>query len=289
METFTLKNNLNMIIMKQRNLTALFWAVAFCSTPLWAQTEQITVPLSNPGKPYSLDVHLLDGSIKVTTYSGTDIVIEVTSDAFKVTSDDKETKESENGMKRISRTDGYEIAVNENNNLVTVHNNSFNKRINLSLKVPKQDIKLTLNTVNNGDIEVTDIKGELELNNVNGAITATGISGSVVATTINEDVKVVFVSVDPGAAMAFSSLNGNVDITFPASIKANLKLKSDMGEIYSDFDVVVDKSQRNVNRTAGSGMYKLTIDDWVYGKINGGGPEFMMKNMQGNIYIRKAK
>ena len=173
--------------------------------------------------------------------------------------------------------------------LFPFNNNSFNKRINLSLKVPKQDVKLKLNTINEGDIEVADINGELELNNVNGAITANGISGSVVATTINEDVKVVFVSVDPGAAMAFSSLNGNVDITFPADTKANLKLKSDMGEIYSDFDVAVEKSQRNVNRTAESGMYKLNIDDWVYGKINGGGPEFMMKNMQGDIYIRKAK
>jgi len=29
-------------------------------------------------------------------------------------------------------------------------------------------------------------------------------------------------------------------------------------------------------------------DDWVYGKINGGGPEMMMKNMQGDIYVKKA-
>ena len=72
-------------------------------------------------------------------------------------------------------------------------------------------------------------------------------------------------------------------------MKANVKLKSDQGEIYSDFDVEVDKTQPKVKRTNERGMFKLNIEDWVQGKINGGGPEMMMKNMNGNIYVRKAK
>jgi hypothetical protein len=35
-------------------------------------------------------------------------------------------------------------------------------------------------------------------------------------------------------------------------------------------------------------LYKIKKDDWVSGKINGGGPEMMMKNMQGNIYVKKG-
>ena len=283
---YTLKNNLNFIIMKQKKLAGLLIAVVIFYTPLLAQTEQLTVPLTNPGKPYTLDVSLLTGSITVTGYSGSDIVIDVTSEPSE---EDHEAAETENGMRRISATRGYEITANENNNVISVHNNSFSNKINLNLKVPNQNVKMKVNTVNEGNIEVSNITGEVELNNVNGAITASNISGSVVASTINEDITVVFVTVDAGAAMAFSSLNGNVDITFPADTKANLKLKTDMGEIYSDFDVAVDKSQPKVNRTTDKGMYQLNVDDWVYGKINGGGPEFLMKNMQGNIYIRKGK
>ena len=89
--------------------------------------------------------------------------------------------------------------------------------------------------------------------------------------------------------MAFSTLNGNVDVTFPASVKANVKLKSDRGDIFSDFDIDVDKGQPKTTRTSQNGMYHVKIEDWVYGKINSGGPEVMMKNMNGNIYIRKAK
>jgi len=35
-------------------------------------------------------------------------------------------------------------------------------------------------------------------------------------------------------------------------------------------------------------MYKIKMEDWIYGKINGGGSEILMKNMHGNIYIKKS-
>ena len=50
------------------------------STKAWAQDsgkEQLVVPLSDPGKPYKLEVGLVDGSITVTGYEGKDIIIDV--------------------------------------------------------------------------------------------------------------------------------------------------------------------------------------------------------------------
>ena len=143
--------------------------------------------------------------------------------------------------------------------------------------------------MNEGDITVDNVTGELEINNVNGGITLTNISGSAVANTINGELKATFREVDNNAPMAFSTLNNRVDVTFPASVKANVKLKSDRGDIFSDFDIAIDKKQPQATRSNQSGMYRVTIEDWVYGKINGGGPEVMMKSMNGSIYVRKAK
>lgn len=36
-----------------------------------------------------------------------------------------------------------------------------------------------------------------------------------------------------------------------------------------------------------SGTYKVVIDEWVKGDVNGGGPEFTMKNYNGDIIVRK--
>ena len=259
-------------------------------TKIHAQTqttnnEQLVVPLSSPGKHYTLKVGIVTGSIKVVSYPGKEIVIDVISRSGS--SNDGE-KDEGTGMRRIHTPEGYEVTAHEDNNNVTVHDGNPNKRIDLSLKIP-QDVKLTLSTVNGGDIDVDNVKGELEIQNVNGAIRLTNIEGSVVANTVNGGVKVNLLSVDPNAPMAFSSLNGDVDVTLPAGTKANLKLKSDRGEIYSDFDIAIDKSEAKVIKSEHSGMYKLEKEDWVKGTINGGGAQIMMKNMQGSIYLHKAK
>jgi len=268
-------------------MTILTVGILVSGRTLLAQTstEQLTVPLSNPGKAYTLDVSLLSGSIRVTSHAGKDILIDVT---VKNNKDDDDGDGNSNGMKRLSKAHGYEIVANENNNVVTVRNQSHERTINLALKIP-QDVKLKLHTVNNGVIEVDNVRGELEINNVNGEIKTTNISGSVVASTVNGNVTTTFNATTIGTPMAFSTLNGNVDVTFPAATKSNFKLKSDRGEVYSDFDMEIDKTQPKVIRTDESGMHKLKLDDWVYGKVNGGGAEVLMKNMNGNIYVRKAK
>ena len=247
-------------------------------------TEQLTVPLSNPGKPYTLKVHLVQGSINVKSYEGKEILISVS--AHEAEKD--EPSVNEKGMKRISTSSGYEVTAKELDNTVTVNSENPSRSVNLDLKIP-QDVKLKVGTVNDGEIVVENVRGEIEANNVNDKIELTNISGSVVANTVNGDVTVTFTKVDPAAPMAFSTLNGDVSVTLPADTKANLELKSDNGDIYSDFDIDIDKTPPKVDKTTSPGMYKLKKDDWVNGKINGGGPEMLMKNMQGDIYIKKAK
>jgi hypothetical protein len=67
--------------MKKLKMTILLLLSMMFVTKTFAQTgssEQLTVPLSSPGKPYTLKVELVEGSIKVVSYEGKDIVIDVT-------------------------------------------------------------------------------------------------------------------------------------------------------------------------------------------------------------------
>jgi hypothetical protein len=247
--------------------------------------EQLTVPLSSPGSSYTLNIELVNGSIKVSGYEGKEIQIAVSAKGKR-----EDVQESQGGMKKISPKNSFDITAKEENNIVTVENNDVNRAIELSLKVPK-NAKLKLSTVNNGDIEVENVGGELEINNVNGGIKCLGISGSVVASTVNGNVIITFASIDEKAPMAFTTLNGNVDVSLPPGAKSNFKLKSERGEIFTDFDMEIDKTrpQPQSENKKESGMYRLKMDDWIMGKINGGGPEMLLKNMNGNIYIRKTK
>jgi hypothetical protein len=272
--------------MKKMKIASLVLVSLMMGTMSFGQsgsTEQLTVPLSSPGKPYSLKVHLITGSIKVVSYEGKDIIINVT----PRNGEEERSGTVENGMKRISSSGGYEVTAKEADNTVTVGTGNPNKTIDLDLKIP-QDVKLKLGTINDGEIVVENVIGELEVNNVNDQIKLTNITGSVVANTVNGDVTVTFNAVDPKAPMAFSTLNGDIRVTLPTDTKANVKLKSDRGNVYSDFDIDIDKTPPKIDKSIAPGMYKIKKDDWVYGKINGGGPEIMMKNMQGDIYVKKA-
>jgi DUF4097 and DUF4098 domain-containing protein YvlB len=256
-----------------------------CSTLIFGQTESISVPLSAPGKYFTLDVNIVNGSISVTTYTGQDIQIDITSQKIN----DEYPNVSKDGMKQISSPRGYDITATENNNAVFIRNKNPMSNVSINLKIPQQSGTIKLRTISSGDIKIENVKGDIEINNVNGAISANNISGSLVASTINGYIHADFVSVDPEAAMAYSTLNGNIDLVLPSDIKANIKMKSSMGSMFSDFDLVIDKNQPSVKRSNQPGMFKLEIEDWVYAKINGGGPEIMMNNMTGDIMVKKRK
>jgi DUF4097 and DUF4098 domain-containing protein YvlB len=134
------------------------------------------------------------------------------------------------------------------------------------------------------------VNGDHEIENTNGSITLTNVSGSVVAHTLNGSITVSLDRINGDKPMSFTSLNGRVDVTLPADTKARLRLKSDLGSIYSDFDVKIEPEASKpviTDSRSQNGKYKISVDRAVTGTINGGGPEYTFQTMNGNILIHK--
>jgi len=79
----------------------------------------------------------------------------------------------------------------------------------------------------------------LDVRNLNGSILMTNVAGSIAANSVNGRVQATMTRVTAPKSMAFTTLNGNVDVTLPAATRANLKLRSDMGDVFTDFEVQV--------------------------------------------------
>ncbi|HEY5749638.1 MAG TPA: DUF4097 family beta strand repeat-containing protein [Chryseolinea sp.] len=250
-----------------------------------AQTQasnEFTVPLGEPGKKGKLKAQINFGSIVVKGTARKDILVKYT--APNNEEQDKKTS-TKDGMRRIGGG-GMDLEVSVNGNTVKVGSDSWNNKLNLEIEIPS-NMDLEVKTYNDGDLMVTNVQGELELTNYNGEITALNISGSVVATTYNGDVKVTFDKVTDATPMSYSTYNGNIDLTFPATLKATFKMKTEQGDIYSNFEVDF-KSTGPVQKTdTKSGVYKVVVDEWKRGDVNGGGPEITMKNYNGDIYVRR--
>ena len=108
--------------------------------------------------------------------------------------------------------------------------------------------------------------------------------------------------------MSFSTVEGDVDVTLPADVKATVRLKTEEGDFYTDFAIdfqqvlenkETGRSQDPVARPArtpverdvdrGGHIYRLDLERVMKGAINGGGPEYKFYTMEGDIYLRKKK
>lgn len=254
-----------------------------------AQTNEFTIPLTDPAKRGKLKAHLNSGSITIKGTARKDVLVkysqqEEDDDRHNDHNHDNDGK-TKDGLKRISGG-GMDLEASETNNSVRIHSSSWNNPIRLEIEIP-QGFDIEAHTYNDGDLMITNVQGELALTNYNGEITALNISGAVVASTYNGEIKVTFDKVTEGTPMSFSTYNGDVDLSLPATLKASFKMKTEQGEIYTGFDMNVTSTGPKQTKDSRSGAFKITVDDWKKGDVNGGGPEFTIKNYNGDIYLRK--
>ena len=275
--------------MKRIKTTYLIFAFLMGALSAAAQdTGQMKIPLENPSSRGSLKVDINSGSITVTGTNVNEVIVNYTSREQKVKDKDKDkTNSSAGGLKKIS-SNSIDLEARQDGNRVIVESDSWSKGVDLDIQVPV-NFDLELEGYNNGDIYAKNINGDVEADNYNGRITLENISGSAVADTYNGAIRVTFDAVTPDTPMAFTTYNGHVDLTFPPSTKASFKMKSKHGDIYEGFDMPIEESKPIMEtERSKSGQYKVKVDDWVRGSINGGGAMVTIQNYNGNIFIRKG-
>ena len=269
----------------KRNSALLGMTLMMCSLALAQDTgERVVVPARNTTQPRKVDVNLMGGSITVKAYAGKEVIVEARGSSGRPEREREPDKAAE-GLRRLDLP-ARGLSVEEENNVVTVRMQR-SQRGELVISVPP-DTSLKLHTMH-GEITVEGVKGELDINSMNGRITLANVSGSVLANTMNGTMKISMDAVDANKPLSFSSMNGTIDVTLPADFKANVKLRTDHGEVYSDFDFKLGGGAITQKNDSSDGKFKVTMDRTITGTINGGGTEATFKTYNGTIYLRKKK
>ena len=261
---------------------ALALATAIVSVPAYAQNPQlITVPLSRPGEPMTLDIDILSARIEVIGEAREDVQLEVSA------AGGKRRIVTPSGTRELT-SGAFALEVEEEDNFIEVDTDWRTDTVRVVARIPRRaDLELT--TTNNGEILVRDVTGALVLNNVNGPITATGITGTVIAESVNEDIEVSFDAIQGNGAMSFASVNGTLSLGLPADAAVQLHIDSAEGEITSDFEVDVMPSEPTITREEDdSGGVEIRVESVIVANVNGGGTVIRMKTLNGDINIRKT-
>lgn len=151
-----------------------------------------------------------------------------------------------------------------------------------TIRVPnKAAISYTEANWQGGDFELADMDGAIELKLNNSRAELNNVAGPVIANSTNGGIQVKFKNINQQKPSSISVVNGEIDLTLPASTKANWKLRSINGEVYTDFDMALPKDKSDLQKIAGSNT--------VEGKTNGGGVEMNVYTINSDIFIRKSK
>src|SRR6202162_1113169 len=223
---------------------------------------RIVVPARNSSRPRVVVASSNNGSITVKTYEGKKVIVE------SGDRDRSRNRRAPDGMPRICvRERG--LVVEEADNTITVQDHTPGGT-HITITVPP-DTSLKLSS-QNGSVNVEGVHGEIDADCHNGGIKLVNVSGTVLADSQNGGIHVIMDRVDAGKPSALSSVNGTIDVTLPADLKANLKMRSSQGSIYSDFDMNVTSGRATTqkNNTA-DGKFRLEFDRTVLATINGGG------------------
>jgi DUF4097 and DUF4098 domain-containing protein YvlB len=272
----------------------IFSAALLCALPasgvvaqqaVQPTTDRVTVPFSDPERAGTLRVNLLDGTVSIKGSNRRDVLLVANSQQAREALRRRQPAEPPPGMRRLTQPGGF--GVEERDNEMSV-SSGMNREVNLEIEVPVRT-KLRVSLVN-GEITVDSVDSEVEINTVDGGITLINVGGSVVAHAVDGNITATIARVAPQAPMAFTSLNGDIDVTLPAAVKANLRLRSDQGDVFTDFDVQVTASaSANQTQQRNGRNLRIDVNRSIYGTVNGGGPDFELRTFDGNIYVRKGK
>jgi DUF4097 and DUF4098 domain-containing protein YvlB len=246
--------------------------------------EQVTVPLTDPGRPASLNLQLVRGGITVRGSNRRDVLVIARASAGQPQNEIG----GGTGLRQVAQAPAFTVTENHNEVLFVLH--TPDRAIDFEIQVPSHtNLKLGTTDVH-ASIAVEGVDGDLEVNNPSGPITLSSVGGSIVASSVEGDVRATITTISMQRPMALSSFNRDVDVTFPSSLKANLRLRSDQGKVFTDFDVTpLPPPTVGQNARREGGQSRIESNRFSYGAVNGGGPEIELRTYNGNVYVRRAQ
>lgn len=257
-----------------KQLTTILMAFLMTLTTQTVKAQKYTHKLDNSAGN-GIEFSLSKSEISIEGYDGNEIVIQ--------NKDYEAPPERAEGLRPLygggEDNTGIGLSVEEEGGVLKVVQAS-SRSGKFVVKVPNK-VRLMIEEMNwgGGDVSISNHSGEIEIKSKSGDIELKNITGPVIASSTSGDVDITFASLSSANPTSISLVSGYIDVTLPASTKADMKLSSISGEIYTNLDLKMKGDKEDMKRLAGGRRVESTL--------NGGGVEMGLKTISGDIYLRK--
>jgi len=260
--------------MNKKSIVLILTAMIFTTAISQAQEYKISVQNSSDEKLSLIDFM---GSLPIEGYNGKDIIIVPTS-GFSV-----EAPERADGLKPSypNGTDntGIGLELEKSGNQINVRCLlPITKRATYKVKVPYNlAIKVESACERNSNISIQNMKNEIEIKSCQ-SIYLRDVTGPLVLSTVAGGIDIEYTKVNSDKPVSINSISGNIDITLPAKTPADLEIRTVTGSVSSDFDFPTDEGD----------MKQVGGKTYIYA-LNGGGVDYKIVSVSGNIQLTKGK
>lgn len=263
----------------------LFYS-AFLFSVKASVAQEFKVPVAN-SKSMKLILKGFVDDLNVVGYDGNEIVF------FKTPPKSNYNESAIKSTDKLGSNFGLSVEKVENQIEVTFYREK-SLPAKYTIKVPNG---LSLRILSNCNIVVTSMNNEIEISggqfvkiaNTTGSIVVSGKTNNIMldncsldknstisVAVISGNIMARFIRIDTKEPVLINSISGNIMIEAPATIQANLKLKSTSGMIMSDFDIPEESKSSNEQ-----------LGDQINYQTNGGGTEIRISSVSGNIIVKK--
>lgn len=290
----------------------IFIALLFACTTAFAQQfkEKITKELvfEKKSDKNALMIANINGSITVEGYSGDKILVEVSKEIMAKTSERLEKGKQEIQLGIIDLADTLILYVKGTCSQFGLNNQRYhrNKReghgwnynwsgwgkdckeefryqMDFVVKVP-YDINLSVSTINDGDISVSQVKGSVYADNINGGIKLTKISGATSVSSINGNLDLDYEQ-NPSAPCRYYALNGDINILFKKGLGASVSFESFNGEFFTNVEAIEAMPVQLEKKPRKDGVeYKLGGNRY---KVGNGGVALDFETFNGDVFLKE--
>jgi hypothetical protein len=247
--------------------------------------------------PRTLDVRNFNGSIRVIGDGGADVRLEA---AISVEAENQDAlADARRNLTIEGREQGTTVTITVRDGEGPVCGEQGNWRQSawwdrrrydastaLTIRTPR-DVRVRMCAVNGAEVTAEGTQGDFDISNVNGRIVLKGLRGSGRASTVNGAIEAAF-DAAPRDESLFKTVNGDVTVTMPASLAADLRIKTMRGSVFTDFDTVEQPVPRELSRRAGEPRFRYQRRGFTGYRVGGGGPVLSFETLNGDVKIQRA-
>ncbi|TAE46824.1 MAG: hypothetical protein EAZ06_03365 [Cytophagales bacterium] len=252
------------------------------------ETKKVTKEFKFDTKAKKVKISSISGKIEIQSHNKNEILI-----VGEISEREKNTPKDAEGLTKVTNSGGDDntgmsINIKEEDGIVYIKRTSKeweggNSKYKIFIP-EKMNLSINQKGYNGKSIKISNVKSEIEVKSAYSPVTIENVTGPLILSVTYAGAKISFEKLSQEKPSSIIGAYSKVDVTLPSDTKANLKLESDYGNIYTDFEL-----QKDNKKEEDEDVWCMGCKNNIESKINGGGVELYLKSPYGNVYLRKKK